>query len=144
MSGCVNARIALDRWGAAGTAPQTPPQHGKAQVMPNDSIIKSPVNATCFGPTHFMFARPVFTARKVAKVLGIKLDRKLSSTDGDEDIDGCIDVTSRVHVQVGADYLVVSAWIDATTLKQWPPRRNIPWAYRDVQDALRQYPGERP
>lgn len=108
--------------------------------MPNDSITKSQVSATCFRPTHFMFARPIFTARTVAKVLGIKLDRKLPSTEGDEDVDGVVDVTSRIHVQVGADYLIVSAWIDATTMRHWPPRKNIPWAFRDLQEALKQYP----
>jgi hypothetical protein len=93
--------------------------------------------------THFMFAKPVFTARTVAKVLGLKLGRKLTYAEGDEDVDGEVDVTSRIHVQVGADYLSVGAWIDETTLRSWPPRRNIPWAYRDLQEALRDFPGER-
>jgi hypothetical protein len=96
--------------------------------------------------THFLFTPPVFTARSVATVLGQKLGRKLAykEADEDEDVDGEVDITDRVHVQVGADYLVVSAWVDHTTLRTWPPRRNIPWAFRDVQEALEQFPGARP
>jgi hypothetical protein len=94
--------------------------------------------------THFLFTRPAFTARTVSKVIGHKLARTLPFTEADEDVDGCVDVSRRVHIQVGADYLVVGAWVDATTLKGWPPRRNIPWAFRDVQEALREYPDSEP
>ena len=89
--------------------------------------------------THHMFTPPVFTARTVAKVIGQKLGRKLTYTEGDEDMDGCVEITSRVHVQVGTDYLVVCVWEDATTMRGWPARRNIPWAFRDLQEALRKY-----
>lgn len=90
--------------------------------------------------THFLFARPVFTARAVARVVGRKLDRHLAYAEGDEQVDGCVEVTPRVHIQVGGDYLAVCAWADATTLRGWPPRRNIPWAVRDLEAALAEYP----
>lgn len=92
--------------------------------------------------THRLFTPPAFTAREVAEVIGGKLGRPLPHTEGDADGDGCVDVTTRVHVQVGADYLVVGAWVDATTMKAWPPRRNVPWAFRDLTEALRDFPDE--
>jgi len=90
----------------------------------------------------FLFTKPAFTARTVAKVIGSKLGRKLAYTEADEeeDVDGEVDVTSRVHVQVGADYLVVCAWIDDATLRSWSARRNIPWAFRDIREALQLFP----
>ena len=82
----------------------------------------------------FLFTPPRFTARTVARVIGKRLGRKLTYQEPDEleDLDGCVDVTTRVEVQVGADYLVVWAWEDATTMVTWPPRRNIPSTLRDL------------
>jgi len=95
---------------------------------------------------HFHFTQPTFTARIVARVIGDKLGRPLAFQEPDEceELDGCVDITSRVHIQVGADYLIVNAWIDAVTLKSWPARSNIPYAFKDLQEALRQCPGEKP
>ena len=89
-----------------------------------------------------LFTCPRFTARSVACDLGQRLGRRLSYQERDEleDIDGAVDITARVHVQVGADYLVVCAWESDGVMKSWPPRRNIPWALRDVRKALEQYP----
>jgi hypothetical protein len=94
----------------------------------------------------FLFSRPRFTARVVAKVIGQKLGRKLAYQEADEseDVDGNVDVTDRVHVQVGADYLVVGAWLDETTLRSWPARPNIPYAMRDLIEALRDFPDPLP
>lgn len=94
--------------------------------------------------THSAFTEPAFTARAVAEVIGRKLGRTLAFTEADEEVDGGVDVSARVHVQVGADYLVVGAWIDEMTLKTWPPRRTIPRAFRDLEEAVRRCPGERP
>jgi hypothetical protein len=90
----------------------------------------------------FLFTRPRFTARTVARVLGQRLGRRPTYQDADdlEALDGAVDITSRVHVQVGADYLVVCAWESPGVMKSWPPRRNIPWALRDLHEALEQYP----
>jgi hypothetical protein len=90
----------------------------------------------------FLFTRSRFTARIVARVIGHRLGRPLTFQEPDElaDLDGAVDITGRVHVQVGADYLVVCAWESAGVLKSWPPRRNIPWALRDLHKALEQYP----
>jgi hypothetical protein len=90
----------------------------------------------------FLFTPPRFTARSVARVIGERLGRKLKYQEPDEleDLDGAVDVTARVHVQVGADYLVVCAWQTETALKSWPPRRNIPWAFKDLRESLEQYP----
>ncbi len=74
--------------------------------------------------TQFLFAAPVFTARSVARVLGHKLGRPLSYAEGDEDVDGCVDVTDYVHVQVGADYLAVCVRVDATTRITSTPSMN--------------------
>ena len=59
----------------------------------------------------FLFPRPRFTARSVARVLGQRLGRRLTYQEPDEleDLDGAVDITVRVHVQVGTDYLVVCA-----------------------------------
>jgi hypothetical protein len=93
-------------------------------------------------PELFLFTRPVFIARSVARVIGRHLGRDLKYQDPDdlEDVDGAVDITERVHVQVGADYLVVCAWESAGVMRSWPPRRNIPWALRDLHEALEQYP----
>jgi hypothetical protein len=90
----------------------------------------------------FLFTRPRFTARTVARVIGHRLGRRLTHQELDdlEDLDGAVDITGRVHVQVGDDYLVVCAWESDGVMKSWPPRRNIPWALRDLQEALEQYP----
>jgi hypothetical protein len=90
----------------------------------------------------FLFTRPRFTASTVARVIGHRLGRRLTYQEPDdlEDLDGAVDITNRVHVQVGADYLVVCAWESAGVMKCWPPRRNIPWALRDLHEALEQYP----
>jgi hypothetical protein len=90
----------------------------------------------------FLFTRPRFTARTVARGIGHRLGRRLTYQEPDEmeDLDGVVDITSRVHVQVGADYLVVCAWESAGVMKSWPPRRNIPWALRDLHAVLEQYP----
>jgi hypothetical protein len=60
----------------------------------------------------FLFTRPRFTARTVARVIGHRLGRRLTYQEPDEmeALDGAVDITNRVHVQVGADYLVVCAW----------------------------------
>ena len=89
---------------------------------------------------HFMFTKPIFTAGVVAKVIGQRLGRTLHYTEANEEVDGCVDVTDRVHVQVGADYLAVCVWETPTVLRGWPTRRNIPWVIRDLQEALRDYP----
>jgi hypothetical protein len=94
--------------------------------------------------THVLFTRPAFTARTVAEALGRELGRPLAFTDADEEADGCVDVTSRVHVQVGADYLVVGAWVDETTLRTWPLRASIARALRDLEEAVRDFPGVQP
>jgi hypothetical protein len=94
--------------------------------------------------THYLYAKPAFTTQMVAIHLGLKLGRELSFTEGNEDEDGCITVTDRVDVQVGADYLCVNAWADATTFKTWPTRRKIALVYADVHDALFEFPGPRP
>ena len=90
----------------------------------------------------FLFTRPRFTARTVARVIGHRLGRRLTYQEPDdlEHLDGAIDITNRVHVQVGADYLVVCAWETDGVMKSWPPRRNILWALRDLHEALEQYP----
>lgn len=90
----------------------------------------------------FLFTRPRFNARTVARVIGHRLGRRLTYQEPDEleDLDGAVDITARVHVQVGADYLVVCAWESDGLMKSWPPRRNIPWALRDLHEALEQYP----
>jgi hypothetical protein len=82
----------------------------------------------------------------VARVIGQRLSRRLTYQESNdrEDLDGSVDITARIHVQVGADYLVVSAWESAGVLKSWPPRRNIPWALRDLHEALEQYPEAAP
>jgi hypothetical protein len=72
--------------------------------------------------------------------LARSLDGKLVFSEADEDVDGNVDITERIHVQVGADYLAVCAWEDSTTMKGWPARRNIPWVFRDLQEAMREYP----
>jgi hypothetical protein len=89
-----------------------------------------------------LFARPRFTARSVARVIGQRLSRRLTYQEPDEleDLDGAVDITGRVHVQVGTDYLVVCAWESDGVMKSWPPRRNIPWALRDLREAIEQYP----
>lgn len=94
----------------------------------------------------FLFTPPRFTARAAAKVVGKKLGRELAYQEADEieGVDGCVDVTARVHVQVGADYLVVCAWPDGATLRSWPPRPNIPYAIRDLEVALRDFPDRAP
>jgi hypothetical protein len=90
----------------------------------------------------FLFTRPRFTARTVARVIGQRLGRSLTYQEPDdlENLDGAVDITSRVHVQVGADYLVVCAWESDGVMKSWPPRRTIPWALRDLREVLEQYP----
>lgn len=95
---------------------------------------------------YYHFARPRFTAKLIARWIGRELGRKLAYQEAgeEEEADGCVEVTGRVHVQVGADYLVVCAWADATTLRSWPARPNIPYAFKDLQEALRAYPGPRP
>jgi hypothetical protein len=94
----------------------------------------------------FLFTRPRFTARTVARVIGQRLGRRLTCQEPDEleDLDGAVDITVRVHVQVGADYLVVCAWESDDVMKSWPPRRNISWALRDPREALEQYPEAAP
>ena len=89
-----------------------------------------------------LFTCPRFTARSVARVIGQRLGRRLTYQEQGEleDIDGAVDITGRVHVQVGADYLVVCAWESDGVMKSWPPRRNIPWALRDLREAFEQYP----
>jgi hypothetical protein len=88
------------------------------------------------------FTRPTFTARTIARVLGQKLDRRLSYKEADEfeELDGEVNVTDRVHVQVGADYLVVFAYQDRMTFRSWPARPNIPYAFNDLLEALRDFP----
>ncbi|VTR91607.1 unnamed protein product [Gemmata massiliana] len=85
-----------------------------------------------------MFTEPVFTARTVAKALGLRLGRTLTFAEGDEDVDGEVEVTDRVHVQVGADYLAVGMCVDEATLRVWPSRRDLPWAFHDLQEVLQQ------
>jgi len=89
-----------------------------------------------------LFTRPRFTARSVARVIGQRLGRRLTYQEPDEleDLDGAVNITARVHVQVGADYLVVSAWESDGVMKSWPPRRNITRALSDLHEALEQYP----
>ena len=91
---------------------------------------------------HFLFTKPKFTARTVAKVIGKALGRRLDFQEADEleDMDGSVDVTRRVEVQVGADYLVVGAWIDEITLRSWPERQNIPDALEDIKAAIEEFP----
>ena len=93
-------------------------------------------------PEFFLFTRPRFTSRSVARVLGHRLSRCLTYQEPDEleDLDGAVDITDRVHVQVGADYLVVCAWESDGVMKSWPPRRNIPRALHDLHEALERYP----
>lgn len=90
----------------------------------------------------FLFTRPRFTARTVARVIGQRLGRHLTYREPDEleNLDGAVDISHRVHVQVGADYLVVCAWESDDVMKSWPPRRNIPSALRDLDEALKRYP----
>lgn len=90
----------------------------------------------------FLLTHPRFTARTVAHIVGHHLGRRLTYQEADEleDLDGTVDITARVHVQVGADYLVVCAWQSVGVMKSWPPRRNIPWTLRDLREALEQYP----
>jgi hypothetical protein len=90
----------------------------------------------------FFFTRPRFTARRVDRVIGQRLGRRLTFQESNdlEDLDGAVDITSRVHVQVGADYLVVCAWQSAGVMRSWPPRRNTLRALRDLHEALEQYP----
>lgn len=90
----------------------------------------------------FLFARPRFTARTVARVIGHRVGRRLTYQEPDDlkDLDGAVDITNRIHVQVGADYLVVCAWGSDGVMKNWPPRRTIPWALHDLHEALECYP----
>ena len=90
----------------------------------------------------FLFTRPRFTARTVARVIGHRLGRRLTYQEPDEmeDLDGEVDITNRVQVQVGADYLVVCAWESDSVMKSWPPRQNIRSALRDLNEALERYP----
>ena len=83
-----------------------------------------------------------FAASHVAAVVGQALGRKLGFSMPDEfdNVDGEIEITTRVHMQIGADYLVVNAWADEMTMKSWPARRTLPQAINDVKVALQQFP----
>lgn len=85
--------------------------------------------------------RPPFTARQVAGIIGRKLGRKLVFHEADvwEEVDSSIDVTDRVHIQVGTDYLAVDAQVDENTFRSWPYRSSITELMSDLSDALRDY-----
>lgn len=95
---------------------------------------------------YFHFTKPTFTARTVARVLGKFLGRHLAYREGDEceELDGEVTVTDRVYVQVGADYLVVFAYRDQSTIQSWPARPIIPYAFKDLTEALQEFPGSVP
>jgi hypothetical protein len=95
---------------------------------------------------HFLCTKPRFTAKAVAKVIGDALGRKVAFEEFDEseDLDGSVEATNRVHVQVGADYLVISAWKDEFTLRCWPARSNIPDALSDLVAAVAEFPESPP
>jgi len=88
------------------------------------------------------FSKAALTAQKVASIVGEALGRKLAFAEQDDfdGLDGEVDITSRVHIQVGGDYLIVNAWVDEMTMKSWPERRSLPSTIKDVMDALKQYP----
>jgi hypothetical protein len=93
-------------------------------------------------PFACLFTEPRFTAARVAQALGPTHGRSLVFQEANEteDIDGCVDITSRVHVQVGADYLIACAWEDDQTLVTWPARRSVLEVTRDVFAAIAKYP----
>ena len=64
----------------------------------------------------------------------------VSGADNAIDYMASVEVTDRIHIQVGADYLSVWAAVDETTWKVWPARPNIPYAFRDLQQALLEDP----
>jgi hypothetical protein len=90
----------------------------------------------------FLSARPKFTARSVAEVIGGALGRKLGFAEADEqeDVDGSVQVSHGVEIQVGADYLVVGAWKDEHVLHCWPERSNIADALTDAIAAIEEFP----
>jgi hypothetical protein len=83
-----------------------------------------------------------FTASKVAKSIGEKLGIELTfiEADGFDATDGEVDITSRVHIQVGDNYLIVNAWEDEMTMRSWPVRRRIAQVVGDIKAAMKQYP----
>jgi hypothetical protein len=98
-------------------------------------------------PRQFIFTKPKFTAAGVAQEIGAALGRRLTTyqePDDDEDLDGAVDVTARVHVQVGADYLIVCAWKDDQTLVSRPARSTVAETLQDLRAVLSQYPGPVP
>jgi hypothetical protein len=94
-------------------------------------------------PPQFLSIKPKFTAAAVARDIGASLGRELTTyqePDDNEDLDGAVDVTAPVHVQVGADYLIVCAWKDDQTLLSRPARTTLAGALQDLRAALSQYP----
>lgn len=90
----------------------------------------------------FLYTPPRFTAPSIARAIGNRLGRRLKYQEADdlEDLDGSVDVTARIHIQVGADYLVVCDWESETVLKSWPPQYTILSAFKNLQEALGQFP----
>ncbi len=94
----------------------------------------------------FLFTEPSFSAAGVARDLGAVFGRELSYHQAEvlEELDSSVNLTGRVHVQVGADYLVVGAWKDEHTLVNWPARTTLAEALEDLCAALHAYPGDQP
>jgi len=91
----------------------------------------------------FRRVQPSFTARRIAMNIGNALGRKPNFKEADEreNVDGSVEVTKRVHVQVGTDYLVVCAWKDEITLRTWSTRKTIRGMLTDLIAAVKTYPG---
>ena len=54
-------------------------------------------------------------------------------------MDSDVDVTSRVHIQVSGDYMIVNAWADEMTMKSWPARQSMVKVIEDVKAAIEQF-----
>ena len=107
-----------------------------------DDIRKTRVQGV-FMTNSFQFVKLSIDARTVAIAAGAALGRKLPFHEADDDIDGSVEVTSRVHVQVGTDYLVVSDWKDDAILQCWPLRHSLSLILADFDEAITLFP-ERP
>lgn len=60
-------------------------------------------------------------------------------TPWDYEEDGSIEITDRVHVQVGRNYVVVNCWVEnGEAIRHWPTRRatQIAEIVKDIQSAI--------
>src|SRR5687768_5874596 len=87
--------------------------------------------------TVYAFAKQMFTVRRVKAALEKHFGRPLASTPLREDVDGSVEITDRLHVQIGLDYVIVNLWDESrTVLKARPARPGWRYVQADLEEAL--------